>query len=67
MSTGEIRDSEAIRVCFEFRDSYLMDVTQIKCEPLISSWLNAKFGLKSLGKLYIPTGKFDFRCHLNIF
>lgn len=35
MSTEEIRYSEAIRVCLEFRDSYLMDITQIKWEPLI--------------------------------
>ena len=34
MPTKKIRDSDAIRVC-EFRDSYLMDITQIKCEPLI--------------------------------
>ena len=30
MSTGEIRDSDAIRVCFEFQDPSFMDSRQIK-------------------------------------
>ena len=29
MPTGEFRDSDAIRVCFEFRDSSFMDSGQI--------------------------------------
>ena len=32
MPTGEIRDSDAIRVCFEFQDSSFMDSRQIKYE-----------------------------------
>ena len=35
MPTGEIRDSDAIRVRFESRDSYFMDLNQILYEPLI--------------------------------
>ena len=35
MPTGEIQDSDAIRVHFEFRDSAFMDLNQILYEPLI--------------------------------
>ena len=41
MSTGEIRDSDAIRVCFEFRDSSFMDSCQIRYGVLMQGVLYA--------------------------
>ena len=35
MPTREIRDSDAIRVCFEFRDASFRDLNKILYEPLI--------------------------------
>ena len=41
MPTGEIRDSDAIRVCFEFRDSSFMDSYQIRYGALMQGVLYA--------------------------
>ena len=42
--TGEIRDSDAIRVCFEFRDSLFIDLCQIRYGALVQGVLYAYRG-----------------------
>ena len=55
MPTGEILQSDAIRVCFEFRASYMMDKRQIRNVVLLK------------GVLYVYRGNFVIRCHSSMF
>ena len=45
MSTGEIRVSDATRVCFEFQDSSFMDSRQIMYEASPAKKVNHRRGL----------------------
>ena len=45
MPTGEIWDSDPIRVCFEFQDSSFMDSCQIKYEASPAKKVNRRRGL----------------------
>ena len=55
MPTWEIRDSDAIRVCFEFLDSSFMDSCQSRYGALIQDVLYAYRGISG------------FRCNSSMF